>query len=465
MHIVIIGAGVVGSSLAEYLNREKHTLSIVDRDRAVCNEVQEKMDLMVLCGASTSPTILEEAGLRDADMVIAVTPDDANNILVCGIARQFGVPRRIARIRSMEFTRRDSVSLADLGVTDVIDPEKVVVDAILDRLQSPGALEALGFNDRSVLLRSYRVTEQMPINGKTLIEIRGLAEPHVILTVAVIRDDKTIIPHGEFVVRAGDRLINLLPAESLPGLHTLVGRSSDLASSRVIISGDSLTSRNLAIALESLAAKVILVVPDMEHGKKAADQLVKAEVLYGDCTDTDLMQELRLCRTDWFIGADIETEYNMMSCLLARSLGVGEVICVSHEPRHDQLLYSIGIDHVINPRVTIAREILETVMSGQIHTSFSLRQANVEVLRLLAAEDSPITRDALSRIWPQFHSEAIVGALLKDERMVLPRGDTKLEAGDEVIVLVRLGAEEKIRALFNPPGSIVDRVKQLLPVR
>ena len=465
MRTVISGAGVVGSSLAEHLIADGHTVSIIEPDRAVCATLRETLDLMVICGTGSSPTILEEAGLRGADMAIAVTPSDATNILVCGIAKQFGVTRRIARIRSAEYTRRDLVDLAALGVTDVIDPERVVVDAIRDRLASPDALEAMKFRGGSMLLRSYRLGPDAPVAGKTLVEARRMAEPHALLTVAVTRDGMTTIPHGDFRLAVEDRLVTLLEEEGLPTLQRLVGHPGGLDGRKIIISGDTLTARHLAAELEGRADRVILVDPDLDHGRHSADTLTRAEVLHGDLTDPDLMLELNIERADAFVGAAAETEHNLMSCLLARNTGIPQVICVSHERRHDALIESLGVAQVVNPRVKIAREILETIMAGQFRTAQSVRHAGLEVMRLPVVAGTPAAEASLTELWLPFRSEAIVGALVRDGRMSIPSGPTRLAPGDEAIVFAKPAATERIRALFEGRPGLLERAKRLVTGR
>lgn len=462
MRIVISGAGIVGSSLAEHLLADGHTVSVVDPDRSVCAQLRDTLDLMVICGTGASPTILDEAGLRGADMAIAVTPNDATNILVCGIARQFGVGRRIARIRSAEYTRRDLVDLAALGVTDVIDPERVVVDSIRDRLGSPGALETMRFRGGSMLLRAYRLGPDAPIAGRTLVETRRMAEPHVILTVAVTRDGMTTIPHGDFRLGVDDRIVALLEDGALPTLQKLVGRPGGLDERKIILSGETLTARHLAAELEAGAGRVILVDPDLDHGRQSADALLRTEVLHGDLTDPDLMLELNIERADAFVGASSETEHNLMACLLARNVGIPQVICVSHERRHDSLIESLGVAQVVNPRLKIARAILETIMAGQFRIAQSVQHAGLEVMRLPVAGGTPAAGAALTELWLPFRSEAIVGACVREGRMTVATGPTRLAPGDEAIVFARPGVADRIRALFEPHPGILETAKRLI---
>jgi trk system potassium uptake protein TrkA len=148
---------------------------------------------------------------------------------------------------------------------------------------------------------------------------------------------------------------------------------------------------------------------------------------------------------------------------MAKTLGIKEVFCISNEPKHDMVLYSIGINHVINPRMHIAREILETIMSGEIMATFSLRNANLEVMRLHAEAGSKVTSGRLMDIWSKFHAEAIIGAIIHEDNMVIPRGETRICAGDQVIILFKIGGRDKISPLFKQPEGLVEKVKNLLP--
>ena len=182
MKIIIVGGGVVGYSLANQLLYEKHSVALIEQDPDIASRIAEKIDAQVLTASGSSPSALEGVGITDADMVIAVTPVDEINLLVCSIAKQYGVSQRIARLRNREFVSADRhVSLIDLGVTDFIFPEQVVVDSILQYIETPGASDAVNFENGNILLRGYHTRPSMPIVGKSLVDIRKLLEPEVLL--------------------------------------------------------------------------------------------------------------------------------------------------------------------------------------------------------------------------------------------------------------------------------------------
>ena len=447
MNIIVVGGGVVGYSLAEQLLHEKHTVTVIEKEPSIGEGMVEKMDLQVLISSGSSPQALEDAGIDKADMVIAVTPVDEINILVCSIARQYGVGQRIARLRSREFVSPDrKISLVDLGVTDFIFPEMVVVDAILQYIDTPGASHAVNFENGEILLRGYNITEKMAMAGKSLIELRQIMDDQVFLVAAVQRGGEGIIPPGDFVIEPGDRVFSLFPRQAISSFMNLVGGNNEVK--RVIISGNNISTQELAMALEHKVPHVFVVSPDREHAEEMAAALSKAEVIHGDCTETDSLREAEIRRADFFIAASSEPDYNMLSALLARSEGVRETVAVSMEYQHDRLFHSLGIDHVINPRVIAAREIMQLISRGYIGGTTRLGP-DIEAIRIEVMEGSRAIGVPLKNLWKKFRSGALIGIIIRGDKMIIPGGETTFEAGDHVITIAYNKIVSRVRNLFR----------------
>jgi trk system potassium uptake protein TrkA len=452
MRIVIVGGGVVGYSLAQQLLYEKHTISLVEPDPKVAADIAAKMDLQVISASGSSPSALEDAGIQGADMVIAVTPVDEINVLVCSIARQYDVLQRIARLRSREFLSPDRlVNLKDLGVTNYIFPEHVVVDAILQYIETPGASDAVNFEDGNILMRGYRVRPDMPMAGKSLIELRQMMQPEMFLVAAVLRDDKGIIPEGEFVVKEGDKVFGLFPHQAISSFMELIGESRAIPR-RVVLTGNNLSTTELAAAIQDRIPSVMYVDPDLEHAEKMAAKLDKVEVIHGDCTELDTLNELDMDKTDFFVASSKEADYNMLSALLAKSEGAREVIAVSTEYRHDKLFHSIGIDHVINPRVTAAREIMQIISLGHMSSVVRLGDAEIEAVRLTVPEKSEIAGMPLKKVWRKLRRGALIGIIIRGDRMIIPDGEAVIEPEDHVITIAYTKFLPSIRKLFKAKG-------------
>jgi trk system potassium uptake protein TrkA len=451
VRVVIVGGGVVGNSLAQQLLYEKHTISLVEPDPKVADEIAARMDLQVVVATGSSPAALEAAGIADADMVIAVTPIDEVNLLVCNIAQQYGVRQRIARLRSREFISADrKVSLEDIGVTAFIFPEKVVVDAIRQYIETPGASDAVNFENGNILLRGYKVRAGMPIVGKSLVEIRAMIAPEMLLIAAVERGGKGMIPPGDFVVREGDEVFSLFPRRAIPSFMNLIDESHSVK--RVILTGNNISTVELAMAIEDHISSVICVDPDLKHAEETATQLKKAQVIHGDCTEVELLNELNVDKAEFFIASSNEADYNMLSALLAKTEGAGEVIAVSTEYRHDRLFHSIGIDHVINPRITAAREIMQIISRGHIGSVVQLGDAEIDALRLIVPEDSEVVGVPLKDLWKKLRKGALIGILIRGDAMIIPDGETVMQPGDHVITIAYTGFLPQIRRLFKVRG-------------
>ncbi len=450
MRIVIVGAGVVGYSLVEQLGYELHDISLVEQDSSICTAISEKMDLLVVQGSGSSLEVLKQAGIDSAEMVIAVTPNDEVNILVCGLAEQYGVKKRIARIRNQEYSDPDTgIDVSRLGVTQVIQPERVVVDAILQFIESPGALDAANFQDSNILLRGYKILPDIPMIGKSLQEISAITAPHPLLVVTIIRQGKAVIPTGNQVIALGDQVFALFPRESLDAFLSLVNRPRKRVK-RVVISGNSLTSVYLASALEELIDSVVYVASDYTEGRRVAEMFHNVEVLHGDCMEVDTLQEVHMAKADFFVSTGKATENNIMSALFAKAEGAKEVISISNESRYNKLFQSIGIDHVISPRLTMAREIMEVVRRGQIGSAIRIQDADIEVIRIIAGEKSKVVGQPLQTVWNKVRVESLVGGIIRNDTMIIPDGTTIIEPGDDVIVITHTKNKNAIQKLFVP---------------
>jgi len=449
MNIIIVGGGVVGFSLAEHLLRENHNLVLIERDQQVYQNINERLDAKVICGHGSSPRILELAGIDNADMMIAVSPNDELNITICAVARQYGVPTRIARIRSNEFRGENAnIDISAMGVTLVIDPESVVVDSITQFVETPFASDAYNFHDGNILMRGYRVTKDMPISGKTLFEIGIDTQDSQILFIAAIRDGKGFIPDGKYTVSPGDDIFGIFARSEI---DTYLGyfNINRKDTSNVIISGNTLTSILLAEELKSFVNNVTLIDPDPMHAEMAARRLNNVEVIKGDSTDSSILREVYVRNANFFIATSRETDFNVMSSLLALAEGAKEVIAISAEVRHDELFRSIGINHIIHPRLAIAQEILEAINRGHIGRITRIRDLNIEAIRITNENGSPITGQSLQEFGQKMPKGTIIAAILRDDDMIIPSGSSVISANDQVIVVTYSKNISRVKKLFK----------------
>lgn len=449
MNIVIVGAGTVGHSLAEHLNTQENHISIIDKSVDLCDRLNSQLDVFTVNDYGTNPSALERAGIAQADMVIAVTPSDETNLVVCNFAMQYGVGTRIARIVQLGNSFSDTpVSLEKIGVTHVIEPEREVVRNIIKYIELPGVTEAANFHMDSVYLRGYRITADMPIANKTLIETNALTKSAHILVVLIIRGGQAILPSGSERILPEDEIVAIMPRESLGDFRALVNQPGG-KTKKVIVSGDSLTAIVLAEQLKALADRVILVDPSASHAQKAAAQLKGVEVLHGDCTRVEMLQEANVRNATFFIAAGRDTEDNVMSCLLAKAEGAREVIAVSNAQRHAKLFASLGLDHVIDPHTITSQTIIANVIRVPIGSLLRLKNVNVEVNWFVAGKKSRITDRPIRDLDGILKRSVVVGSVFRDNQIIIPSGETVIRAGDEVIVLSKPEDARSLGRLFK----------------
>lgn len=453
MKIIIIGAGLVGSSLAEALLHQGHDIAVIEQDAVRGEQIADKLDVLMVNGSGSNPQDLEDAGLINADMIIAATPVDEVNLIACMIARQYDVEHRIARIRNADFIAgSEHLKPEHFGITQVIYPEQNTLSAVLNYVETPYAIDAQDFSGRSVLLRSYRITEDMPLANRSLIDLRNDPKGNMLLVVAIIRDDQVIIPRGDTVIQPGDKPLFIFPREARDNVLTLVGVDAG-SKKKAIVFGNTLTSINIARALQKELDTVTFIDPDFEHGNIAAAKLQGIDVLHGNGDDVDVLKEANVRFADFFIAASEENDENVLSCLLAKSEGAREVIAIVNDNQHTDLFLSIGLNHIINPRQLTANGILNAVLPGYVSSSLHIQKSDIDVLRLRVETHSSVAGRPLKDSWRKAVGVSIVGAVLRDHEMMIPTGETILEEGDLVIVFTRSAGIRRVRKLFGSPGQ------------
>ena len=455
MNIVIVGAGDVGYNLAEHLSRQGHHTAVIERSSVICNEINSRLDVLTIIDTGSNPQALEQAGIKDADMLIAVTPNDETNLVACNFAMQYGVPQRIARIRSLRISDSPEIpiSFGALGVTHVIEPELEVVDNIIKYVELPGVSEAENIQTGNVYLRGYVITRDMPIAGKTLIETNELTRSSHILIALIIRDGKAILPRGTELILPGDEIIAIMKDDSLQVFRELINQPPDKRK-KIVIYGDNLEAIELARRMTTRADRVILVDPNEEHAQHAAAVLPDVEVLFGDCTDVEMLQEVRVRDLPFLIAVGNDPEDNIMSCLLAKAEGAQRVIAVSTNRRHNKLFLSLGIDHVINPNSITTQTIMRNVIKLPIASLLSLKSVNVQVTKFIIGPQSAVIDMPIKQLGTRLKRSIIIGSILRGDQMIIPSGETVFLEDDEVLTLSHPDDTREVGKLFKSESAL-----------
>ena len=455
MRILIVGAGIVGFNLAQELSQEGHDIAIVDQDVERTRRIADTLDVMAIEGNACLPSVLVKAGIKSAEMVIAVTEKDEINLLACFLASRFNVPKRFARLRNMEFTDDAKIfSPEDLYIDQAINPGQIIVETILKILETPGVVSVAEFAGGEVLLREFDVPENAPIAGKTIEDIRTITQMDSFLIVAIVRHGELVIPKDQDILQAGDRFYTLVDKEFLPFLLPMLNRTMDVVE-KIIIYGATSTAIHLAQVLEEGMRDVCIIEPSREKAHRAADELERTVVQHGSGTDMNLFNEINMKEADFFLALSHDDENNILSALLAKKHGAKRALVITHDPEYLPILDSIGMDITINPRLITVSGILKHLRKGRVMSVFKLIE-DAEVMEIGVDENSSIVNKKISKI--KFPKDAMIGAILRKGEMLLPHEEVTLEAGDSVIVVALPGTIEKIENLF-------DRKRSFLPFR
>lgn len=437
MKIVILGAGQVGSSVAESLVSEQNDITVVDIEPQRLRALQDRLDLRTVVGSAAHPSVLVEAGIEDADLLVAVTQSDETNLVACRIAaRMFNVPRRIARIRATDYLANERV-LGEEGfdVDLAICPEQVLTDYIVKLVEFPEALQVLDFADRRVSLVAVRAFGGGPLVGHPLREMRKHLPNIDTRIVAIFRGDGSIAPDGDTVIEAGDEVFCLAASGHIREVMREL-RRMDRPVKRVMIAGGGNIGLRLASALEKQYSVRVI-----EHNKRRCELLAArlggALVLNGDTTDEELLQDEAIADMDLFVAVTNDDENNIMSSLLAKRMGARRVVALINRRSYVDLLQSGQIDIAISPAQATIGTLLAHVRRGDVVSVHSLRRGAAEALEAVVhgdRESCKVTDRRVEEI--DLPPGTSIGAVVRGNEVIMAHHDTVIRAEDHVIVFV-----------------------------
>jgi len=437
MKIIVLGAGQVGSTVAQSLALEDNDVTVVDSNEQILRDLGARLDLGTVCGTASYPDVLRRAGAEDADMIIAATDSDETNIVAMQVAYSlFHTPQKIARIRSVEYTRERNLFNNDhIPINVLISPEQLVTDHIQRIIEHPGALQVIDFADGLVRLVGVSVQDGAPMANQPMARLTSLLGDIEARVVAVYRDEDSIIADGDTVVQVDD-VVFYLGSRSHTSTIMHQFHHDELPVKSVMIAGAGNIGLRLARKLEK-NYRVKVVESDQSRNDFASGALSNALVLLGDAADHDILVEENVQEMDVFCALTNDDEANILSAMLAKRMGARKIMSLINRPAYVDLVERDIIDVAISPQQITIGALLTHIRRGDVVAVHSLRKGQAEALEGVAhgdEETSMLVGRAIADI--DLPSSAAIGAVVRADEVLIAHHDLVVEAEDHLIVLI-----------------------------
>ena len=453
MNIIICGAGRVGISITEHLSNEGFDITVVDSNVDAIQKATELYDVQGVLGLASHPNVLEDAGINDADMIIAVTQSDEINIAACHIAKSiFSTPTMIIRIRSKAYLEPRYVEylLKDVKVNRIISPEDEVASAIVNQWRTPGAFDVAEFARSSVTMLGVSCKNDCPILDTPLRNLIDLFPDLSVTVMAIIRGTKLIVPRGgDDIILSGDRVYLACPTMQIDRTLKAFGHA-EITAEKVTISGAGAIGIRVAEEIHKISPETNLTILELDKDKArhAAETLEYATIILGDSLDPEIIKEARLGQGETYIAATNNDEVNILSSLLAKRSGASHTVALINLPVFIPLFNSLDLEGVVSPPNLTSSSILQEVRSGQIEHVHSIIEEFGEIISFEALKSSSIVGKKLKDL--KLPKDVSLGAIVKENQSILsPRGITIIEAGDIVVMFVPVKSMKKVEELLS----------------
>ncbi|MCD4678487.1 MAG: Trk system potassium transporter TrkA [Desulfobacula sp.] len=455
--ILILGLGGVGYYLAKRLVHEGYAITVIEQDNGLIRHADGDIDARLIQGNAMSIECWREAGAEKMDYLISVTNNDAVNMMSCLIGDRFGIPLKIARVRSREFGNENSILNArDLKIDLIIHPEELVAQEIFRLIKLRAGNDIIAVAKGQIQAMATRIHEKSPLANKKLKDISQKYNKFAFRVVAIARGITTLIPSGEDKLLPQDQAFFMASHENLSGLMSLTGVEQQKRH-RVMIIGGGLVGRRLAELLGK-TVKVRLIEKDEPLAKELSFELKNAEVLYGDGSDSDVLISAGLLEMDTFITATGENETNIMSCVLAKHLMSSQSThkrskqskCIALVNKEDYVVLAttMGSDLALNKKILAGNKILKFIRRGELLSVAHLHGFDAEMVEIVAAPNSPITRKPLSKLDSYYNGKIMIGGIHRDNVWQVAVGDTHIQSNDRVIVVCMSQHLKDVQKLF-----------------
>lgn len=446
MDIIIAGDGEVGFHLAKLLSNENHNITVIDPHSEFIKMVENENNILAINGDPTSISVLKESDIKKADLFVSVLHDENTNIVASTLAKQLGAKKCIARISNPEYLDpQSSTYFSSIGIDHIVCPERLAADEIVSLLDESGATEIFNFSQGQLSLILFKIHENCPFSNKNIDSINDLQTHLIFRFVAIHRQSKTIIPHGNDQLMVNDLVYAIVKTRDIENVLNLAGIDK-YPINNVMIIGGSRIGMKTALRIEK-KMNVKLIELDRPKGRRLTNLLENTLVIHGDARDILLLEQEDIRQMDAFIAVTDNSETNIITCLLAREYGVKRVIALVDNIDFIDIAQSIGIDATINKKLITAGHIAQHTMKGSVASVKCLYGVDAEVMEFVAKAKSKVTKRTIRDLG--LPDGSIIGGVIRNKIGYIATGDFQIQENDNVVVFALPSAYLKIQKLFN----------------
>ena len=452
MNIIICGAGKVGFAISKQLSDQGHSVTVIDQSSEDIKKINDSQEVKGIVGRATFPSVLENAGAENTDMIIAVTKNDETNMIICQLASSlFNISKKIARIRSKEFLEGKWSKLynkSNIPIDVIISPEIEVAKALYRRLEAPGALDNVPFANNKVKMLEISIEKNCPIVNTPLKDLTTKYPDFKANIIGALRKDKFIFLKKNDKMIAGDNVYVVVSSDQLNQILKVFGHEEKIANKILIIGGGNI-GLNLAKLLETNSeARVKIIEKNKQTAENIATELSSSIVIHGDALDEEILKEANIEDAETVLALTNDDENNIMVCVLAEKTGLQKrTIAIVNKSNYSLLQKSLNIDDLVDPRMTTVSRIMEHVHKGTIGTVYSLLDGTYEFIEAKILEKSELLNKSIKDSNLPEHIR--IGAVVRKEKVIIPKSDFVFEKDDLVVFLAKREQLKEIESIFK----------------
>ena len=446
MKIIIAGAGDVGSHLARMLSSDNHEITVIESDRKLLENISAVADILTVEGDCTTFATLRKASVRKADLFIAVNHEEESNIISAILAKQLGAKKSIARIDNNEYLEPNNKEIfINLGIDYLFYPEKVAAHQVIKLLGHTSTSEYVDFSNGKLSLVVFKLDPSSELIGHTLLSFTEQQSPLSYRTVAITRDGRTIIPHGNDTYMEGDMIYIITKEDSVKEVMAFSGQRNINIKNLMILGGSQIGMRIALELQDTMNIKLVEYITDKAY--RLAETLDKTLIINEDGRNIEAMLEEGLSNMDAFVAVTGRSETNILAAMLAKHMGVKKVIAEVENLNYIKLAESIGIDTIINKKLITASNIFRFTLSTDVQAIKCLTGSEAEVVEFIVKPNSPATKYKVKDLG--FPADAIIGGIVRGDKVFIAVGNTEISAYDRVVVFAMPDAIARIGKYFN----------------